>query len=474
MEPFDAASPPGVDGCDAEIVAKALEAAHHIAKRHYLRTDRVNRRRLTRYAYENLDAILPSELARSVFSSDRDGGCRTLERLEPLLEGPLEINRKHLWKWRSSPEWTEYAYVPYGSLDPERRREARKDPCQLEQWRNLFGSATPAETFPTRTSNPVVDPTGILIYADCLHGLRRLRSELKGRIACLYADPPYNTRTSRFAYDDCWSPEAWLGMLEDRIEAALPLLRDDGWLWLQANHRQAHRLRMLLDDLTGSLVQNDVVWVFGASARGAKAVSHRLPRNYDSLLLAAISKRSQLKRLTQRVAIPEAVARRLGFRNENGQWYKTAPRGDYTDESIARLESEGRIYRTGNGSLRKRYDLDSHEGFVFEDRPIGDVWLDIPDMMHAPFAERLGFPSQKPVALLRRILSLSASLGDWVIDPFAGTGTTAVAAHQLGMRFAVMESGSHFETLLLPRVLRELQAKPATVKVLRSTAVPDS
>ena len=132
-------------------------------------------------------------------------------------------------------------------------------------------------------------------------------------------------------------------------------------------------------------------------------------------------------------------ARRRGLRrDEVGRWFKTAPRGDYTDESVARLEAEGRIHRTrpraGSGGIRIKYFLEERDGQVIEEVLVGDVWTDIPDAMHMG-AERVGWPTQKPLALAERIIAAASNPGDIVLDAFCGSGTTLVAAARLGRRW---------------------------------------
>ena len=77
--------------------------------------------------------------------------------------------------------------------------------------------------------------------------------------------------------------------------------------------------------------------------------------------------------------------------DEIGRYFKTAPRGDYTDISIQKLRSEGRIYETKNGTIRIKYFLNESNGRVVEDVLVGDVFTDIPDMMHSG-KERTGIP----------------------------------------------------------------------------------
>jgi DNA modification methylase len=89
--------------------------------------------------------------------------------------------------------------------------------------------------------------------------------------------------------------------------------------------------------------------------------------------------------------------------------------------------------------VRVKYFLREEDQYVVEDMLVGDTWLDIPDAMHIG-NERLGYPTQKPLALLARIISASSDEGDTVLDPFCGCGTALIAAHHLGRRWIGIDS----------------------------------
>jgi adenine-specific DNA-methyltransferase len=199
-----------------------------------------------------------------------------------------------------------------------------------------------------------------------------------------------------------------------------------------------------------------------------------------------------------KVKIEEANA--AGFqRDQNGRWFKTAPRGDYTDESIELLRQQGRVYETEAGNIRIKYFLRQENGFVIEDKLVGDVWTDIPDMMHAPKSERCDFDTQKPVSLLNRVLSLALENNELCIDFFAGSGTTAHAVINLNRedggrrKFILVEMAQYFDTVLLPRIKKvtftpewkdgkpkrmatqeEAERSPRIVKVIRLESYEDA
>jgi len=213
------------------------------------------------------------------------------------------------------------------------------------------------------------------------------------------------------------------------------VLKPTGSLYLHCDPTASHYLKVLLDAIFGpENFRNEIMWHYGG--RGAKAVASQFPRNHDVLLLYSKADGEQVHNrqyLTRRYTPDEARAR--GLRQDpDGRWFKTAPRGDYTDDSVSRLEKEGRIHRTRTGSVRVKYFLGGSAGSVEEAVLVGDTWNDIPDAMHLGH-ELLGYPTQKPLALLERVLAASSNPGDVVLDPFCGCGTALVAAQKLDRRW---------------------------------------
>jgi site-specific DNA-methyltransferase (adenine-specific) len=99
-------------------------------------------------------------------------------------------------------------------------------------------------------------------------------------------------------------------------------------------------------------------------------------------------------------------------------------------ETMERLDHEGRLHFTRSGGIRLKRYLDEARGV-----PMQALWNDIP-AINSQAQERLGYPTQKPIALLERIIAVSSNEGDLVLDPFCGCGTAVHAAQKLGRRWA--------------------------------------
>ena len=243
---------------------------------------------------------------------------------------------------------------------------------------------------------------------------------------------------ARAAYgDDMGAFLCWLGV---RLMEMHRVLRLDGALYLHIDYDAHAYVKILLDSIFGQEnFRNEIVWAYGKAARGAKGIAKQFARNHDTILFYSRSKKWTFNPQLGTRLLTFEEARKKGYREDQRGWFKTAPRGDYTDESVRRLESEGRIYRTRTGNIRIRYDLSVENGKVVEEFRHGSVWDDIGDMMHAPKAERTGYPTQKRITLYERIILAGSNKDDIVLDPFCGCATTTVAAERLGRQWVGMD-----------------------------------
>lgn len=277
-------------------------------------------------------------------------------------------------------------------------------------------------------------------------------------VRLVYIDPPFSTRLAfkgrcgGLAYNDKLQGAEFLEFLRMRLILLRELLSDDGSIYLHLDWKTSHYMKVVMDEVFGQEnFLNEIVWNYGG--RGAKAASSQFPRNHDILLLYRKKTHVFNKQWSNRRVVKGAS----GFRQDfDGRWFKTAPRGDYTDASIAALDKVGRVYRTATGRIRIKYFLREDNGVLIEDRPVGDVWDDIPDAMHIGKAEKTGYPTQKPVALLERVINASSNPGDLVLDAFCGSGTTLVAAQKLGRRWIGIDSGAMAVKTVLQRLKETL------------------
>ena len=300
-------------------------------------------------------------------------------------------------------------------------------------------------------------PPNRLVFGDALDvASSLLDAGFGGKVDLVYVDPPFASQASyeletrldgpadgrvrrTRAFNDSWpvrsltgtgaksSPEdgvgAYLDMLAPRLERMAALLAPTGTLWVHLDWRAAYLVRVLLDEVFGrKRFLNEIVWR-RAPNLGRQASSGQFGRTLDTIVVYG-GPAARLSPPTRLEPIPPSSVRH----DDLGRPFTTAPRGDYTDASMARLASEGRVHKTVTGRLYVKYFLEPNDaGELCRERRIDTLWTDIAPLRHVAIAERTGYPTQKPRALLDRIVRCATQPGGLVVDLFAGSGTFVIA-----------------------------------------------
>ncbi|MBP9114438.1 MAG: hypothetical protein KBF88_16605, partial [Polyangiaceae bacterium] len=215
--------------------------------------------------------------------------------------------------------------------------------------------------------------------------------------------------------------------------------------------RASYLARCILDEVMGrDAFLNEVVWK-RAPNLGRQAQSFQFGRTLDTLIVYGGPKARLQPPTRLEVIDPKAIRW-----DEEKRPFTAAPRGDYTDESIERLDAEGRVHRSKTGKVYIKYFLikNDHNEWCRE-RRVDTLWTDVAPIRHSKNDERTGYPTQKPVALLERVLLSASEPGDLVLDVFGGSGTTAVAAQKLGRVAVVGDEQSLAISMMRSRLLRE-------------------
>lgn len=359
---------------------------------------------------------------------------------------------------------------------------------------------------------------------DNVEGMARVASD---SVALVYLDPPFNSgrnydtflsksRTSgketRHAFSDLWrwtdnteltlnglteflssstielvqclsktlgrcAVTAYLVEMAPRLAESRRVLRHEGSLYVHCDPTASHYLKILLDHIFGQEnFRNEIIW----KRTHAHSSSRRYGPVHDTLLFYSKSaaytwnpvfakyQDSYLEkhfRLTDdkgsyQLITCTAPGDRQGTRAHyrwRGQLPPPGRHWAWKREQMEIFEEQGRLVHSCNGVPRfKRY---SHEG---RGVAVQDVWLDI-NRLDSHSRERIGFETQKPAALLERIITASSNPGDLVMDAFAGSGTTAVAAERLKRRWIVIDNSLMASAISLARVRQEVNL--ATVMV---------
>ncbi|MCY4146072.1 MAG: DNA methyltransferase, partial [Chloroflexi bacterium] len=233
------------------------------------------------------------------------------------------------------------------------------------------------------------------------------------------------------------------------------VLKPTGSLYLHCDPTASHYLKAALDAIFGwKNYRNEIIWHYDGPQRPSDknfATKHDVIHRYTKTDRFTYVK-DGIRPLTQL----NDDERKKYKQDENGNYYYDTPRGDYTDKSIERLKTENRIRYTRTGNIRVKHFLFTDEhGNVCRRKSLHDVWHDIPSIGHAGGNERTGYPTQKPLALYRRIIAASSNEGDMVLDPFCGCATTPVAAEQLKRQWVGMDIWDGAEQQVRTRLRKE-------------------
>lgn len=263
-----------------------------------------------------------------------------------------------------------------------------------------------------------------IFWGDNLQVMSHMLKDYRGQIDLIYIDPPFDSkaeykkeidirgvgsaksdRTSfeEKQYGDIWTNDEYLQFMYERLTLIRELLSDKGSIYLHCDWHKAAHLKLLMDEVFGpDRFLNEIAWCY----QGTGKTVTQYKRKHDTLLF--YSKSGKWKFNARAVGTPfgEKQKKKFSGKDENG-YYKE--------------------YRHADGKVYRKYLQD--DDFL----PCNDWWSDI--YVIQDHSERLGYPTQKPEALIERVITASSDPGDIVFDCFMGSGTTQAVAMKLGRRF---------------------------------------
>ena len=329
------------------------------------------------------------------------------------------------------------------------------------------------------SSSPDKSTDNLLIHGDNLEALKALMPFYRGRIKCIFIDPPYNTQSAFEHYDDKLEHSQWLSMMLPRLELLRDLLSEDGSIWVTIDDNEAHYLKVLMDEVfgRGNFVAN-VVW---RSSDNSNNDARTFSVDHNQVLVYSASPGW----LTIK---QDAVEKRTHFRNDDndprGPWFDgnplnspkprenlkyvlTAPNGNRIQPPPNgwRWEPATMQEKLATGEIRFNENMTGikRRTYLYEMKglPPSTLWTDLLKTGHNRQAKSeqknldIGtdlFSTPKPERLLAEVLNIATNPGDLVLDSFLGSGTTAAVAHKMGRRWIGIEMGEHALTHCLPRL----------------------
>ncbi|MEO7030650.1 MAG: DNA methyltransferase [Acidobacteriaceae bacterium] len=240
---------------------------------------------------------------------------------------------------------------------------------------------------------------------------------------------------------------AYLAMMAPRLIELRRVLKESGSIYLHCDPTASHYLKLLMDAVfSPQFFKNEIIWrradpkghaftrfpsthdVILFYSKGLQAAWNASYRQYDDKYVK--SHYSSIETETgRRYTLSDCTNPNKNRPNLSYEWHGVTKVWRWTKERMQKAHDEGRLVYTKSGAPRYKRYLDEMQGTL-----ITTIWEDIP-FINSQAQERLGYPTQKPEALLERILKASSNEGDVVLDPFCGCGTTVQVAQKLNRRW---------------------------------------
>jgi adenine specific DNA methylase Mod len=247
---------------------------------------------------------------------------------------------------------------------------------------------------------------------------------------------------------------AYLCMMAPRLAELKRVLKPTGTIYLQCDSTSGHHLQVLMDSVFGAEnFRNQIVW---HKRGGIKAVQKAFPEKHDLVLV--YSKRDDYTFNVLRGEVEDnALYSRWIEYSKDG---RTVLYGDFPKTDKVKLADYTRRFVARNGRPPNADDV----FYEFEGAMVDSVWSDIADIYRGQ-SEKLGYPTQKPLALLERIVAAASNKGDVVLDPFCGCGTAIAAAQKLGRRWIGIDITHVAISVIRTRLVTD-GVDPATYEVI--------
>jgi adenine-specific DNA-methyltransferase len=326
----------------------------------------------------------------------------------------------------------------------------------------------------------------MILKGNNLLALHTLKTQFRGQVKLIYIDPPYNTGTDSFGYNDNFNHSTWLTFMKNRLEVARELLSQDGSIWINIDDDEAHYLKVLCDEVFGreNFVAN-VIWEKKYTrANDAQYFSD----SHDHILIFAKAKTNwRLIKLPRTEDVDKAYSN--PDNHPKGPWKATPlhaksgsntspytfkkgitwhpPAGTYrrfNDAAMRKMDDNNEIWFGVDGKQipsRKSFLIDVEDGIVPK-----TIWSykeaghnhEAKDELKRFFPENL-FTTPKPERLLKLILNIGSRDNDVVLDFFVGSGTTAAVAHKMGRQYIGIEQMTYREVLPVERLKKVISGE---------------
>lgn len=318
----------------------------------------------------------------------------------------------------------------------------------------------------------------LIIKGNNLLALHSLKTQFAGKVKLVYIDPPYNTGSDSFAYNDNFNHSSWLTFMKNRLEVARELLREDGAIFISIDDNEQAYLKVLCDAVFGRRnFKVDFIWHHRKSSQNDIDVS--LSHNYTLVYVKNINSFSfiPLPIDDEKFSNPDNDPRgdwvadpldapnirpNLTYEivNPNTGNKHLPPQGRhwrFSYEKFSNALAENRIVFGKDGKGRPQYKRFKSEAEEKGMNPF-TIWNDVGTATEATkelmalFVGERAFGTPKPERLLEKILRISTKPGDIVLDYHLGSGTTAAVAHKMQRQYIGVEQMDYIESVTVERL----------------------
>ena len=335
----------------------------------------------------------------------------------------------------------------------------------------------------------IKEDDNFIIKGNNLVVLHSLKKRYAGKVKCIYIDPPYNTGSDSFGYNDRFNHSTWLTFMANRIDAAKELLSNDGIMFVHCDDNEQAYLKVLMDE---KFQKNNFIGNIVYRKRKSQAnLSKNISSIHEYILIYRKTDQGELKKVIPKFDItkfknpdndPRGPYDTNPCTNKGGSVYPiTTPTGKtivdewrFTEETFNKLLEDNRIVFPNKGMGKPRYKKFLEEkkqvgiipntmwGDIIEDREseeeeIETWWDDLATNQDANIDLKklfndIVFAYPKAEDLIKRILEISTEERDLVLDFHLGSGTTAAVAHKMNRQYIGIEQMEYIESVTVERM----------------------
>jgi len=295
----------------------------------------------------------------------------------------------------------------------------------------------------------------LLIKGNNLIAMHSLKRQFAGRVRLIFIDPPYNTGSDTFAYNDNFNHSTWLTFMKNRLEIARELLTEDGSIYVSIDSNEVHYLKVLMDEIFGrECFKREIIWRIGwvSGFKSGENIKNYI-RNHDTILYYTKNPNNFV--FNKEYAYNKFEDYQETFNDDN----KRSIKKKLKELNVSDKDSKEFVEYITKLGLPERY-------------PLEDTWnCSVYDKLNSiavvsysgeKVSKMLGvdeIKGQKAEKLVQRIIEVSSNKGDIVMDFHVGTGTTCAVAHKMGVQYIGIEQMDYIEDTTKERLKKVISGK---------------